>query len=276
METVDEPVAWDGHLVLVHASERQRRAGVTAWMQRGLQLGAKIFYIEPADEPADRSVLSVLRDHRIQAREAMERGQLRVLPAEYRVYEPSWQARAVVVAVADGYPTVRWAGEASTGWGVISPSVHAEIERAADELCQTRPVSMLCQYPSDLIQSNLEAVCALHGDGVRDTQMHISPVTGGIALAGAADASNERLLRSALRVAAATTLAQTGSVEVDLRDLSFLDAAGARALLTGTTTHRIRGGMVRLTRAQRPVERVLRLLAVDRTDGFTLGSGRDN
>ena len=261
-------VDWDGHLILVHANERQRRAGVAAWVQRGLELGAKILYIEPRQERADRSFLRVLREQDIATDEALARGQLQVLPAGDEAYSPERQTDVVDAALAEGYPTVRWSGEASTGWDVLSKSGHADLEWAADALCRTRPVSMLCQYPADLIPATLQSACAMHGAGVRGAQCQIHPLPEGVAVAGEVDAANARVLHSALM--AATASADARAFVVELSRLSFLDAAGARALLKGTLTHRTQGGSVCL-RALRPrVERFLRLFGVDRTDGFIL------
>ncbi|MGZ4469205.1 MAG: MEDS domain-containing protein [Nocardioidaceae bacterium] len=259
-------VDWDGHLMLVHANERQRRAGVAAWVQRGFELGAKIVYIEPRQEPVDRSFLSVLREQDIATDQAVARGQLQVLPADDEAYSAERQANVVDAALAEGYPTVRWSGEASTGWDVLSASGHAAVEWAADALCRTRPVSMLCQYPADLVPSTLQTACAMHGDGVRGAQCQIHPRPDGVAVAGEVDASNERVLRSALMAATATVDADAFVVE--LSRLSFLDAAGARALFKGTNTHRARGGRVCLRALQPRVERLLRLFGVDRVDGF--------
>lgn len=269
-DSVMEALSWDGHLVLVHGSERQRRAGVAAWVRRGLELGAKILYIEPAGESVERSFLGVLNDHEICVDAALDGGQLQVIPADDAAYSPSWQTSMVEKALAEGYPTVRWSAEVETAWGVMSPSAHADIEWATDELCHTRPVSILCQYPAGLTQATMQTVCAMHGDGVRESLLHTSPTPGGIALAGEVDVSNETVLRSSLMAAGATTAVGRGTFVVDLSRLAFLDAAGARAFLTATAAHRTSGGEVLLRAAQPVVERVLRLLEIDRAVGLRL------
>ena len=119
-ESVRDTHTWDGHLVLVHSDERQRRAGVVAWVRRGLELGAKILYIEPVDEPAERALISVLKQHELNVDRAVDRGQLQVLPADELTYSTTWQAGTVDAALAEGYPTVRWSAEAETAWGVMS------------------------------------------------------------------------------------------------------------------------------------------------------------
>lgn len=259
---------WDGHVVLVHDDERTRRGGVAAWVRRGLALGAKILYIEPPHEADERSIRGVLKEHAIDAEAAFESGQVDVLEASPEAYSSSWQELVTDVALQEGYPTVRWSGEEVTAWGVMSPRVHADVEWATDDLCRTRPVSVLCQYSSRVPQATLQTVCAMHGDGVREAQLRTYPVPGGMAVAGAVDASNERLLRCALSAATATAGSRGGPLVVDLSGLEFLDVSGAKALLTGTTSHRIERGRVHLRSAQPAVEQVLRLLGADTADGF--------
>lgn len=262
---------WDGHLVLVHDSERQRRAGVAAWVRRGLDLGAKILYIEPRDVTAERSLLCLLKDDGVDAEEVVERGQLQVLRAEDdKVYRPAWFTKVVEEALAEGYPTVRWSGEAATAWSVLSPDVHAGVEVMTDELCRSRPVSVLCQYPSRLGEATLQSVCAMHADGLRRALVQTTPITGGCAVAGEVDRSDARMLHLALAAASANTHEGQDQFVVEMSALDFLDVAGARALVTGTAAHRATGGTVCLRAAQPNVVHLLRLLGVDRLDGFLL------
>jgi anti-anti-sigma factor len=261
---------WDGHLMLVHRDERQRRAGVVDWVRRGLELGAKILYTEPADEPAERALLTVLEQHELSVDRAVDRGQLEVLPADDLTYSTTWQADTIDAALAAGYPTVRWSAEAETAWSVMSPTEHADIEWATDELCQSRPVSILCQYSATLTPATLQTVCAMHGSRVRETLLHTSSIPGGIALAGEVDASNEAILHSSLTAACGVAGIGHRGVLVDLGRLTFLDVAGARALLTGTAAHRGNGGSVLLSAARPPVRRLLWLLGVDLEPGCVL------
>lgn len=267
---VGPSVDWDGHIVLVHDNEEQRRAGVAAWARRGLEAGSKVLYIESPDESADRRFLGVLAENDIDVEPLIACGQLEVIPVHDETYAPGWQEALVDEALGAGYRTVRWSGEAETAWTMMSPLVHADLEWTTDALCRRRPVSILCQYSSSLPQATLESVCAMHANGVRQPTLQTTPLPSGIALAGEVDRSNERILRLALTAAAATRATNGTPLRVDLSEVGFLDAAGARALLTGTTAHRLRGGSVQLCAAQRPVARLLRLLHVDRTDGFQL------
>lgn len=259
---------WDGHLLLVHSSEQQRRAGVVDWVRRGLELGAKILYTEPVDAPAERSLISVLKEHELDVDGAVDRGQLQVIPAGDVAYSTTWQASTIDAALAAGYPTVRWSAEAETAWGVMCPAEHAEIEWATDELCQSRPVSILCQYSTSLTPATLQTVCAMHGSRVRESLLHTFSIPGGIALAGEVDVSNVAILHSSLTAACGATEVGHRAVVVDLGRLTFLDVAGSTALLTGTAAHRGNGGSVLLVAIQPPVDRLLHLLGVDREPGF--------
>ena len=97
---------WDGHLLLLYHDESQRRREVEAWVRRGLEVGAKILYIEPGDELPARSFAGLLRDSP-QAVEAMGRGQIQVIPADPVAFDPAWQASVVEQALRE-YPFVRW------------------------------------------------------------------------------------------------------------------------------------------------------------------------
>ncbi|HKG50032.1 MAG TPA: MEDS domain-containing protein, partial [Actinomycetales bacterium] len=118
MAKMTKPQVWDGHVLLVHSSEQQRRAGVVPWVRRGLDLGAKILYIEPVDGPAERSLMDVLRTSNMDVGKAVGRGQLQVLPAGGEAYDTALRTRCVDDALAEGYPMVRCSGEASTAWSV--------------------------------------------------------------------------------------------------------------------------------------------------------------
>src|SRR6476660_2584587 len=112
MESLMRQSSWDGHLLLVHDNEQQRRAGVAAWVRRGLQVGAKVLYTESIDVPPDRSLMGVLTAEEVCADAAVDRGQVQVLPAESETYSATFMERAVADALAAGYPTVRWSAEA--------------------------------------------------------------------------------------------------------------------------------------------------------------------
>jgi anti-anti-sigma factor len=262
-------VGWDGHLLLLYATEQHRRAGVTAWVRRGLEIDAKIVYVESPDEPTERTLFQVLLEAHVDVTAAVGRGQLQVVgPGDG--LGAAWQAHVVHEGLADGYPEVRVGGEAGTSWTVMSPPDHADAERAADQLCLALPTSILCQYASSLPASMLELVCSMHAAGVREARLQVVPTGEGVAVAGEVDVSNLQILRSALAAACTSTVGRRETFVVNLAGLDFLDVAGARMLVIGTSPLRGRGVVVRLCAAVPNVDRLLRQLGVGGIDGLVL------
>jgi len=259
---------WDGHLLLCYGEESQRRAGVAAWVRRGLELEAKILYTQPADDLPDRSLPGLLGDE-TDALEALDRGQIQVIPADPSTYDPAFIENVVDGALSEGYPAVRWAGVASTAWEVIPRSSHEIAERATDELCRSRPLSVLCQYPAPECSDAVGYLIRSHGGGVREQRFQAAPVDGGLALAGELDATNQRILRSLLTTA--TTAPERDPFVLDLSWLDFLDLPGARALLFGTLDYRDAGGQVRLETPQPHVAQLIHLLGLDQEPGIQVG-----
>src|SRR4051812_49243172 len=80
-------LGWDGHLMLLHRSETERRSRLARWVRRGLERDEQVLYGHDEDGRDDspapqRSVLAVLSEHGIDAEAATSAGQLRVLPSE--------------------------------------------------------------------------------------------------------------------------------------------------------------------------------------------------
>jgi len=257
----ERPHQWDGHLVLLHDNEAQRRTGVAAWVRRGLALGEKILYTEPSRQAPDRRLTAVLEKQQVAVEQALGSGQLQVVPADATAYDPAWQMSVIDSALRDGYPSVRWAGEAETAWSLMSRRVHAEVEQATDDLCRSHPLSVLCQYPSSAM--SLTKMCGFHGAGVRHASLAASCSADGVSLVGEVDISNCELLHAVLL---ARTSTADDTYTLDLSELTFLDVTGTRAIVSGTHGYRSGGGhvLIRTTNATRPVERVLRLLGVDK------------
>jgi len=256
---------WHGHLLLIHHTEQERRAGVATWVRSGLELGEKVLYVEPPDEPAERSLANVLAEQQVVVDSAAARGQLEVLRAHEDLYSTDGLADQVDHALAQGYRGVRLSAEAPTARELLSGTAHQDLEWATDRLCRTRPVSVLCQYSADLVREALPQVSAMHGDGVRETLLHTARLPGGIAVRGEVDVSNHDVLRCAVQAA---TLGAADSLVVDLSQLEFLDVSGARALLRATKSYRHGGGRVRLREPQHLVNRVLELCRVDQAGGL--------
>ena len=256
---------WQGHLLLIHQTEPERRAGVATWVRRGLELGEKVLYIERPGEPAARSLVTVLAEQQVAVDGAAQSGQLQILQVDSTIYTTDGLTEQIDHALGQGYPGVRLSAEAATARDVLSGTAHTDLEWATDRLCQTRPVSVLCQYPADLAREALSEVSAMHGDGVREALLDTARRPGGIVLRGEVDVSNHDVLHCAVQAA---TRWAADSLVVDLRLLDFLDVSGARALLGGTKSYRHSGGRVRLREPQLLVSRVLDLCGVDQAGGL--------
>lgn len=259
---------WDGHLLLFYDQEAQRRAGVAAWVGRGLDLGSKIIYTEPDDAPADRSLRGMLEGEP-HALEALDRGQIQVVPAERTSYELSFMETVVDEALSEGYPSVRWSADASAAWQVMPRRRHEQLEQATDRLCLSRPLSAMCQYRTPESGEAAWSLSRSHRAGLREQLFQAATVDGGLALAGELDIASQDTLRSLL--ATATTGLGQDPFVLDLSWVDFLDLPGARALMLGTGAHRDRGGQV-LLQAPRPhVEHLIHLLGIDQKVGIQLG-----
>ena len=204
---------------------------VTAWATRGLHLGEKVVYIEAPDEVPARALLGLLDAQQALVDDAVVRGQLEVLGADRDVFSPQGLADVVERALQQGYPCVRISGEAATAQALVSAQSQEELERATDLLCHTQPVSVMCQYPEELVGEALAVVSGMHRDGIRQSLLRTARRPGGVVVAGEVDISNHDVLRSALQAASA----DGDFFVVDLSALTFLDVSGARALLAGTT-----------------------------------------
>ena len=264
MKPLDRRPDCEGHLLLLYHEESYRRTGVAAWLRRGLELGAKILYIEPPGELPARALSGLIQDQP-DAGEAVERGQIQVILADRTAYDPVWQASVVEEALRQGYPSVRLSAEATTAWSVMPRARHAEVERTIDQMCQSLPVSVMCQYPASDSMEVLGPVSTVHGSGLRERLFEAVPFEGGLAVAGEVDVSNHAVLRALLQAATAAT--DRDPFVVDLKGLDFLDVRGIGALMTGTAAYRNRGGHVLLHAAQPVVDRVIRLLGIDRSRG---------
>jgi anti-anti-sigma factor len=252
---------WDGHILLLHASETERRSGLAAWVRRGLEVGEKVIYAESEADGPQRSVLTVLRQHGVDGDAAVRDGRLQVLPISDALSRGGPHG-VVRQALADGYRGVRMSVEARTVLAVLTGPAGARMENTVAELCRTLPFSVMCQY--DRIEAtgrSLEQVTAVHLTGIRERQLCTGDGGAGLALRGSVDLDNEELLAAALRAAIATS---AEVVSIDLSRLTFLSVRGCRALVRATHEFRGRGGRVRLVAPQPAVERVIRLLDLDR------------
>jgi anti-anti-sigma factor len=254
-----EALGWDGHLVLLHRTELDRRSGLAAWVRRGIERDEKILYAESEDESPQRSVLEVLRNQGIDVHAATAGGRMQVVPLPE--FYPTGYRPMAERALADGFRAVRVSGEAEAVLRFLSEDAYAAVEGDVDGWCRTGRFSSLCQC-SDAIShaSWLPRTTALHARGIRELQLHTSESEDGLILAGHVDAANEGLLIDVLQAA---TRGADHMFRLDLRRVTFLGVSGAWALLVGIQRFREQGGRVLLTAPQPMVELALRATRVD-------------
>ena len=65
------PLDWDGHILLLHGSESERRSGLAAWVRRGLENDEKVIYAEAGGIRPERSFMRILRDKGIDTAQAV-------------------------------------------------------------------------------------------------------------------------------------------------------------------------------------------------------------
>lgn len=253
---------WDGHILLLHASESERLAGVTAWVRRGLDRDEKVICTEAADIAPERSLLAVLAERGVDVAAATASGRLEMLPLE-DLYPPAGRGGIVDRALAEGFGGVRFTAEATAALSMLSGEAYLMVEREADRLCRTRPVSALCQYERSATKTRLCELVALHSS-VRQSHLRVGADAHGTILTGQIDTANADMLAAALH-AATNTAAQV--VWLDLGAVEFMDAAACGVLASVTRVFRDGGGYVLLVRPQQSVERALRLLELDQLEG---------
>ncbi|MEP6666150.1 MAG: MEDS domain-containing protein [Nocardioidaceae bacterium] len=252
-------LGWDGHLLLLHWTEDERRYGLASWVQRGLDRGDKVIYTETAAPDSGDGLLVILGQHGVDVGSASEQGLLEILPLD-EFYPPQGQITLVEAALAAGYPSVRMSAQGGAPLTWLSQQAYDEAERTLEQLCQSHPVSALCQIKQSAIADvNMAESAALHHRGIRESQVQTAQVGGTLVLAGDVDVSNTLVVSSALE--AATTYA-SNVFTLDLTHLEFLDVTGCRSLVRGTDAFRDNGGLLEVM-APRGIRHVLHVLGFE-------------
>lgn len=261
-----DAATWDGHVLLLHSTEQERREELTAWMRRGLELGEKIIYTEPADGP-DQPLRAVLEAGGVDVATAIRDGQLVVVPPGLS-HPPAGRHGLVERALAEGFPGVRVSAGEGAAPVVLPPAAYRESERRMDELIRTKPVSAMCQHArSTTTAAWLGDLVAAHLTGVHESTLATGGSSDGLTLRGEIDTANADVFDAVL---AAANHATTRALRLDLADVTYLDAGTGRRLDDATRPLRAAGGQVQLVAPQPQVERTLRCLDLDDLPGMQL------
>lgn len=215
------------HRAFLYGSEDERIAVLASFVRAGLDAGDKVVCAENADRlPA---LLPRLVRRGIDATAAVRSGRFAVLSTE-EVFEPATQQSVVSGALAGGYRALRVVTDGTSGAAGLRGGEHRRGEAAMERLTRTLPVSVLCQYARRaLLAHALRTIVAMHPDGVQDALLSAEAATTALRIAGEVDRENVDVFAAVLDAASAA--APSENVHLDLAGLSFIDVAGARALV---------------------------------------------
>lgn len=263
---------WDGHLLLLHATEQERQDGLVQWALRGLGAGEKVIWTE-SDEDGATGLLELLGGVGVDTVAALANGLLEPLsPSDF--YPADGQETVVRRALDAGWLRVRMTAEAGLALSRMPAERYHSLEQDMDEMCRTLPVSAMCQYDRlRLDPAQVAGAVDLHLEGLRERQLSSAESRGVLALRGQVDAVNSDVLASTLRAACQRA---DRELRLDLSGLEFIDVSGARALASATSPFRAAGGRVVLADLQPPVARVLLLLRVDELSGLAVVEDRSS
>ncbi len=260
-----------------HGDDGDRTA--EAYILDGLTLGHKVVYLCDRDASYFESQLT-LRDHRFQR--ALGSGQLDVRSAR-DAYLPDgrfdvdrtiaivWQEKAQ--ALGEGYPALRMSGEMTWALeGAPGSDRLAEYERRLAEVFTDETLTGFCQYDQRRFDAvSLSEVAAPH-DVDLSSELAALGRSGSLSAARVGPDQTLRLtgvldLVDADRLATLLDAHFKESLRADLADVSFIDMAGIKALVGA-------GRSLTITRASRPVRRVLEVLGRDALPGVELEEAR--
>lgn len=219
--------------IVDHADDRVR--GAAAWAEQGLAAGEQVVWVERAGDRG--GFVAELERHGVAWRRPVGEGRLVVLqPHDALLVEGRFDVEArmalhaafVRQSLADGFSAVRMGAEAAPALGII-PDIDALLayERGMEELTRTLPVSVMCFYGRPALGARLAQFVPVHGRGVVAPLLRMSSTPGEVRLSGEVDLSNSDLLGALL----SGVEPRGGRVQVQLRDLRFIDVGGTAQLV---------------------------------------------
>ena len=235
MQTRKTSVLPREHVCSVVHGPDERMGQVASWVRAGLAAGERMIYVEARQR--DGAFARYLDAQQVMWRGAARDGQLIIqTPQDFFLtggsFDPDHRVTEhgayVEESLAEGYPAVRLAADASAALEVITDRDGLlAYEAGLESLARTHPLSGLCFYERTAFAGDLMPFLNVHPRAVADVQLQAWAEPGRIRLVGEVDVSNVELVRAVLSQAAA----QGGELMVDLSGLSFIDVGGTAELV---------------------------------------------
>lgn len=264
----DEPqgaLGWDGHLLLLHRTEPERKTFLVAWIRHGLVQGEKVIHgqVEVSLPP---DIAETLTEQGIDVSAALDDGQLSI-ESPQDLGRPGRTREIIEQALAEGYRAARISVD-SPLVGDFLDGAQADLENMLDDHCRHYPFSALCQYRANILDASvLEIAVKLHAGEIRTAHLITGMDAGRMVVAGELDVTNDTLLTLLLKVVSASA---SERLVVNLSSVNFMGVAAARALVEGTADFRDAGGRVMLRAPTGDTEWFLRVLGIDEIEHFEL------
>lgn len=229
------------HACLSFASDEDRWRVLRQFALNGIGSGEKVMCFVDRGAAASEAADRICGTSEL-ARRAQSRGQL-IVSSTSQLREPdapldtariiSQMLDAIEAACQDGYTGLRGTGYmASVLYPGMDPSALIDYEHAVQQrLFPDQRYTGLCQYDRRWFGDSLTAtMTSIHPVSVieRIGALHVTFTSSGLRLAGECDLVTRAELAAALRQARERA---TGTIVLDLTDLSFLDARCATDIL---------------------------------------------
>jgi anti-anti-sigma regulatory factor len=218
------------HVCTVVDGTEQLAGRVAAWVGEGLAAGERVVCVVRPDDDRHARWLTAAG---IDWASAVDDGRLVLFPpnAAYGTFDDDRRlaqlATFIEQSLADGYPAVRMASEATVAVEAF-PDLAGVLayEEGFEALCHRYPVSGLCIYDRTAFEADLPAITQAHPRGVADDSFHGRVEGNCIRLSGELDLSNLDLLGALL-----TTPCPSPEIDIDVRGVTFIDVAATGALV---------------------------------------------
>lgn len=264
------------HICMPYNSDAAFRSAVTEYFSAGIRAGERIGFFAPSPKLPELTVW--LASAGFEMNRLAGEGQVVVedvttayIPtgifdgeARIRAYE-----QTVREALDDGFAGLRVVGDVATildrpdvreGW--------ASYELRADILATRLPFAAICSFDRRVTSSTaadeMPSVHSIRLDpGIEPPLLRVVGSRGGIAIEGEVDYANAGLLRRLLVAAVRDSV-----LVIDVSCLSFIDAAGMRAIYTGLTFARENGVPVEIIGSSPLFTRLWTLMGLDELEGL--------